>query len=372
MSELRDASMSGFLFSDGSDTLSSSPWASWRTPKPLNLAAYQAASDLWLSKLACGDGHHDACASSWTVPSQIIDCQQLFCDDTGTAMSINGCSDLSQDQFSVDTKDLSQLSTRATSWASTSPPTTPRASIVSSSTPPPPPRRCRYREGGASLEEVCLDYWVWMGKCRDQRDDNYIMHAVIHHRVSDLRILLEGGVTDKLDLHRSGQRPLHAAITYCRRGGDSGYEMVQLLLQHGANPGLLPGDKQAPLMHALSTFSPAALLLINGGADVMQLGEFDFTALHVLTMAYSRLDKTMNTDYQDWLKRIAKSLIGKGVSPLQVDAFGNTCKDYCRDAELRGWLENIERSHWASRLQLTCGRILRRDLQPRLLSFLSA
>lgn len=108
--------------------------------------------------------------------------------------------------------------------------------------------------------------------------DHCILEAVNHHHVAALEFLLTNGAKDAINETCGGLTALHRAV----HKGDIGFQMAQLLLQHGANPNVVGSTGSTPLHDAaLRGGVQAVQLLLEYQADPNARDANGRTALHL-------------------------------------------------------------------------------------------
>eukprot|EP00929_Paragymnodinium_shiwhaense_P077645 TRINITY_DN40006_c0_g1_i1.p1 TRINITY_DN40006_c0_g1~~TRINITY_DN40006_c0_g1_i1.p1 ORF type:complete len:464 (+),score=37.49 TRINITY_DN40006_c0_g1_i1:59-1393(+) len=196
-----------------------------------------------------------------------------------------------------------------------------------------------------SVEMVCLKYAIIMARSVRRTAGSYLMQAIRQSNVKDVRILVDAAIED-VDTSHDGERALHLAVQHCRRQGDAGYVMTELLLEHGATPSASHSDFEAPLFTAARALSPALQLLLKYGADVFQYNASCETPLEALD---KRLQEVL--PFGDLA----------GPSSLGFLSSGFTEELASQSAQLRGHLSSAQQSQTQvlrSVASSTCGERL--------------
>lgn len=172
--------------------------------------------------------------------------------------------------------------------------------------------------------------------------DHCIHEAVRHYHVSALRFILEHeNKVQSVDEHCNGVRALHLALQACAVQGDAGYQMAELLLQHGACPNPCKGDivsADAPLQGAARRGSCAAVeLLIKYGANVNMPDARGSPPLTVACFQAQMLSSSLQ-------QAVVQTLLRHGACPFQRDAAGLPPLRYTTSEHLRGILAKAEQS----------------------------
>jgi len=172
--------------------------------------------------------------------------------------------------------------------------------------------------------------------------DHCVFEAVRRQNLAALEFLLEHGSPD-FDEPCCGRRPLHAAVQACLSKGDTGYQMIRMLLHHGARPNPIDGDAadvSGPLHDAaLRGCASVVSLLLESGADPNALDGNGNTPLHALVRRAPFHGgaphlKAMNL------------LISHGAKPSTPDASGFPAITYAQAPAIRQCL--LQAAQWWS------------------------
>jgi len=230
---------------------------------------------------------------------------------------------------------------------------TPEASRRNMTTPPPC-HASRGRTLDEDIEAALEDGSLWVLQlaltCGHACSSPHCVHeAVKRNNVRALEFLLERGAPDFDDLCR-GQRPLHVALQVCVTEGDVGYRMMELLLQHGANPGFVEGDRftgklqEAPIHDAARRgCAPAVELLLRFGASPNAEDAARNTPLHILCQQTAPWSSRFSG-------RVVSLLLRAGAIPTKENSSGHTPSRYAWDHALQAQMYRAER--WFGRVSL--------------------
>ncbi|NLS97458.1 MAG: ankyrin repeat domain-containing protein [Planctomycetaceae bacterium] len=108
---------------------------------------------------------------------------------------------------------------------------------------------------------------------KDMKAIEAISSAAFNHRVEEVRALLEQGVDPNSKLH--GFSLLYSAVL----GGGDETEVVQMLLDAGANPDGGPKGDEEVLQHAACVFPNVLRVLLDAGADLHRVNDEGRSAL---------------------------------------------------------------------------------------------
>lgn len=188
---------------------------------------------------------------------------------------------------------------------------------------------------------------------------HHLYEATKRGHAEAVRFLLRhrsvGGVDEPVDQVCGGRRPLHLAVEACITEGDTGYQIAEALLQHGANPNRSVVDDlmaDSPLLLAAKQGNAAATgLLLAHGADPNEAtagGDLPLIAACSQVIAFpGPWGQISGND------SVVEALLCGGADPFRVDAAGLTARMYAsgRSSWLRKKLVRAER--WCIRRQVT-------------------
>mmetsp|Transcript_91109 Transcript_91109/g.175391 ORF Transcript_91109/g.175391 Transcript_91109/m.175391 type:complete len:328 (+) Transcript_91109:80-1063(+) len=159
-------------------------------------------------------------------------------------------------------------------------------------------------------------------------DSHGIFEAVRRQHLKALEFLLQSSGNGEVDRHCCGRRPLHLAIQVCAAEGDSGHQMAETLLHHGATPNFMAGDDpsvDAPLLDSTKRSSEAAVaLLLTYGGDPCSTDAAGFSPLHVVC-------RQLGFQHEAQERLIRLLLLQHGACPVQVDKLEHMPRQYLRN-----------------------------------------
>eukprot|EP00419_Tripos_fusus_P023077 CAMPEP_0172728174 /NCGR_PEP_ID=MMETSP1074-20121228/92093_1 /TAXON_ID=2916 /ORGANISM="Ceratium fusus, Strain PA161109" /LENGTH=320 /DNA_ID=CAMNT_0013555397 /DNA_START=91 /DNA_END=1053 /DNA_ORIENTATION=- len=157
-------------------------------------------------------------------------------------------------------------------------------------------------------------------------DSHGIFEAVRRQHLKALEFLLQSSGNGEVDRHCCGRRPLHLAIQVCAAEGDSGHQMAETLLHHGATPNFMAGDDpsvDAPLLDSTKRSSEAAVaLLLSHGGDPCRTDAAGFSPLHIVCR---------HLPIYSAQERLIRLLLQHKACPVQVDKLGHTPGQWLRN-----------------------------------------
>jgi len=196
------------------------------------------------------------------------------------------------------------------------------------------------QEGSAILLSIALVHGHQC--CRSHA----VHEAVKRRHLRALDMLLSHGAPE-FDEPCVGLRPLDLALQMSHVPGDTGYQMAERLLRHGARPNFCPDDSQhaasAPLHEAIARGNASMVrLLLAHGADANAPDIFGQAALHIVV---AHLPVCMGDH------RVHKAMVGAllqhGADPFQRDAAGRVPQQCTLDAGLAGAVLDVQKQ-WGS------------------------
>jgi len=159
--------------------------------------------------------------------------------------------------------------------------------------------------------------------------EHFVTEAVARKSIAALELLAPLSA-EEIDEHCCRTRPLHVATRSCESAGDVGHQMVEWLLQKGANPNRLCGDAEAPL-HIAVKFGLAEVvrMLLAHGADPNACDDAGSTALHTLCK------QTPFRYCAEEAEVLLKTLVQYGARPYVLDHAGCAPLHYALQEGLR-------------------------------------
>jgi len=190
---------------------------------------------------------------------------------------------------------------------------------------------------------------------QDCTHGNHYLHEAVrqqHSRALEFLLQNDSQKAAAIEEHSNGRTPLQATLDVCVVEDDSGYQMAEMLLQHGAkintslstttSRSLFSEGDGTPrcttnLHEAASRGSVATTeLLLKYGADPNTTDSEGCTALHTACSQNS-------CDINLWKRSVIATLLCHGACPLLADKQGKLPRDYtAHNSKARQQLERAE------------------------------
>jgi len=204
-------------------------------------------------------------------------------------------------------------------------------------------------EIAAALRSNCLPSLTFALLQGHSCNQDHVMHeAVRQQQVAALEFLLLKADPKGIDAHCSGRRPLHLAVQTCMTEGDSSFQMIELLMQHGARAEPVLGDApnlDSPLHIATKRGCTAAVkLLLAYKANPDIADAHGHTPLHIVCRQCPYACGVFH-------QKVVKELLAHGACPFKADLTGKQPTYYTTDNNLTQMLREAEQDWFRHALE---------------------